>query len=88
MLTSRKKQKIIKDYQTHEKDSGSSEIQVALLTKNIIELIDHLKQHPKDNHSRRGLLRMVAKRKRFSDYLKKTDPKSYSALVKKLGLKK
>ncbi len=88
MLTSRKKQKIIKDYQTHEKDTGSSEIQVALLTKNIIELIDHLKQHPKDNHSRRGLLRMVAKRKRFSDYLKKTDPKSYSALVKKLGLKK
>lgn len=88
MLTSRKKQKIIKDYQTHKKDTGSSEIQVALLTKNIIELIDHLKQHSKDNHSRRGLLRMVAKRKRFSDYLKKTDPKSYSALVKKLGLKK
>lgn len=88
MLTSRKKQKIIKDYQTHKKDTGSSEIQVALLTKNIIELIDHLKQHSKDNHSRRGLLRMVAKRKRFSDYLKKTDPKRYSALVKKLGLKK
>lgn len=88
MLTSRKKQKIIKDYQTHEKDTGSSEIQIALLTKKITELIEHLKQHPKDHHSRRGLLKMVGKRKRFSDYLKKTDSKGYSALVKRLGLKK
>jgi len=88
MLTSRKKQKIIKEHQVHEKDTGSSEIQVALLTKQITELIEHLKHHPKDHHSRRGLLKMVAKRKKFSDYLKKTNPKSYSALVKKLGLKK
>ncbi len=88
MLTSRKKQKIIKEHQAHEKDTGSSEIQVALLTKQITELIEHLKHHPKDHHSRRGLLKMVGKRKKFLDYLKKTNSKSYSALVKKLGLKK
>jgi small subunit ribosomal protein S15 len=88
MLTSRKKQKIIKEHQVHEKDTGSSEIQVALLTKQITELIEHLKHHPKDHHSRRGLLKMVGKRKKFLDYLKKTNPKNYSALVKKLGLKK
>jgi small subunit ribosomal protein S15 len=88
MLISRKKQRIIKDYQAHEKDTGSGEIQIALLTKKIGELIEHLKQHPKDNHSRRGLLKMVGKRKKFLDYLKKTDPRSYSALVRKLGLKK
>jgi len=88
MLTSRKKQKIIKEHQTHEKDTGSSEIQVALLSKRIDELIDHLKHHRKDHHSRRGLLKMVSKRKRFLDYLKKTNSKSYSALIKKLELKK
>ena len=88
MLTSRKKQKIIKEHQAHEKDTGSSEIQVALLTKQLTELIEHLKHHPKDHHSRRGLLKMVGKRKKFLDYLKKTNPKNYSALVKKLGLKK
>lgn len=88
MLTSRKKQKVIKEYQTHEKDTGSSDVQIAVLTKRITELIDHLKHHSKDQHSRRGLLKMVGKRKRFLDYLKKTDPKSHSALTKKLGLKK
>ncbi len=88
MLTSRKKQRIIQEHQVHEKDTGSSEIQIALLTKRITELIDHLKQHSKDNHSRRGLLKMVGKRKKFLDYLKKTNPKSYSAVVRKLGLKK
>jgi len=88
MLTSHKKQKIIKEYQIHEKDTGSSEVQTALLTKRINELVAHLKKNPKDHHSRRGLLKMVGKRKRFLDYLKKNNPKSYSALVKKLGLKK
>lgn len=88
MLTSRKKQKIIKEHQIHKKDTGSSEIQVAILTKQITELIDHLKNHPKDQHSRRGLLKMVGKRKRFLTYLSKKSPKSYSSLVKKLGLKK
>ncbi len=88
MLTSRKKQKIISEHQVHEKDTGSSEIQIALLTKQITELIDHLKHHRKDHHSRRGLLKMVGKRKKFLEYLKKTNPKSYSALVRKLELKK
>ena len=88
MLTSRKKQKVIKEYQTHEKDTGSSDVQIAVLTKRITELIDHLKHHSKDQHSRRGLLKMVGRRKKFLDYLKKTDPKSHSALTKKLGLKK
>jgi len=88
MLTSRKKQKIIKEYQVHDKDTGSNEVQVALLTKRINDLIDHLKKHPKDHHSRRGLLKMVGKRRRFLEYLKKNNPKSYSVVVKKLGLKK
>lgn len=88
MLTPRKKQNIIKDYQIHKSDTGSSEIQIGLLTKQINELIDHLKHHPKDNHSRRGLLKMVGKRKRFLDYLNKSNSKSYNSLVRKLGLKK
>lgn len=88
MLTSRKKQKLVKDYQIHEKDTGSSEVQIALLTKQIDELITHLKKHTKDQHSRRGLLKMVSKRKKLLDYLNKNNAKSYSALVRKLELKK
>ncbi len=88
MLTPRQKQKIVKDYQIHETDTGSSEVQIAFLTKRIIELIEHLKHYPKDHHSRRGLLKMVGKRKRLLNYLSKTNSKSYSALVRKLGLKK
>ena len=88
MLTPRKKQNIVKEYKLHETDSGSAEVQIALLTKQIAELTDHLKHHPKDNHSRRGLLKMVGKRRRLLDYLSKNDKKSYTALVRKLGLKK
>jgi len=88
MLTSRKKKKIISEHQVHDKDTGSSEIQVALLTKRIDELVGHLKHNPKDHHSRRGLLKMVSKRRRFLDYLKKNNPRSHSGLVKKLELKK
>ncbi len=88
MLTARKKQNIVKEYQVHKTDTGSSEIQIGLLTKQINELIDHLKHHPKDNHSRRGLLKMVGKRKRLLDYLNKSNPKNYNSLVRKLGLKK
>ncbi len=88
MLTTRKKQKIIKEHQTHEKDTGSSEIQVAVLSRRIDELVSHLKHNPKDHHSRRGLLGMVSKRRKFLDYLKKTNPKSYTSLAKKLELKK
>ncbi len=88
MLTSKQKQNIFKEYQLHEADTGSSEVQIALLTKEITELISHLKKNPKDHHSRRGLLKMVGKRKKLLDYLSKDNPKSYSALVRKLGLKK
>lgn len=87
MLTTRKKQNIIKEFKTSEKDTGSSEVQVALLTKQITELTDHLKKHRKDNHSRRGLLKMVGKRKKLLDYLSKKNPKGYSAIIKKLELK-
>ncbi len=88
MLATRKKQNLIKDFSIHEKDTGSSEVQAALLNKQILELIDHLKKHPKDNHSRRGLLKMVSKRKKLLDYLLKTNPKSYASMIKSLGLKK
>lgn len=88
MLTVRQKQNLIKEFQLHERDTGSVEIQISLLTKQINELTGHLKTHPKDNHSRRGLLKMVSKRKKLLDYLSKNDQKSYTSLVRKLGLKK
>ena len=86
MLSKQKKQSLIKQYQVHEKDSGSAEVQIALLTKQIEALARHLKKHPKDHHSRRGLLLMVGKRRRFLNYLKRRNQKKYQALVKKLGL--
>jgi len=88
MLTARQKQNLIKEFKLHENDTGSVEVQVSILTKQINELTGHLKTHPKDNHSRRGLLKMVGKRKRLLDYLSKNDNKSYTNLIKKLGLKK
>lgn len=88
MLTKIKKTKIIKDTQIHEADTGSPEVQIAILTKRIDELASHLKKNAKDNHSRRGLLQMVADRKVHMKYLEKKNPKRYSTLVKKLGLKK
>ena len=88
MLKPRKKTSIIKQHKIHEKDTGSSEVQVALLSERIKELTTHLKKHPKDNHSRRGLLIMVSKRKRILDYLKNKDEKRYKKIIKELGLKK
>lgn len=88
MLTKTKKTKIIKDVQVHEKDTGSPEVQIAILTKRIDELAAHLKKNAKDNHSRRGLLQMVSDRKAHMKYLEKKNPKRYNALVKKVGLKK
>lgn len=88
MLKPRKKQKIIGEYKIHEKDTGSSEVQIAILTEQIAELAKHLKKHPKDVHSRRGLLKMVSKRKKLLDYLKTEEPKRYNSIIKKLGLKK
>ena len=87
MLTKRKKENAIKDVRRHESDTGSPESQVAILTKQIDELSKHLKKHKKDFHSRRGLLQMVADRRKHLKYLERKDEKSYKSLVKKLGLK-
>ncbi len=88
MLKPTKKTKIIKEFKAHDTDTGSSEVQIAILTEEITELAKHLKKHPKDNHSRRGLLGMVAKRKKLLDYLKTEDERKYNKVIKKLGLKK
>lgn len=88
MLTKTKKIKIVKEVQVHDKDTGSPEVQIAILSKRIDELAAHLKKNNKDNHSRRGLLSMVADRKTHMKYLEKKNPKRYASLIKKLGLKK
>ena len=88
MLNTRQKTKIIKETGIHDKDTGSPEVQVAILTKRIDELTSHLRKHKKDNHSRRGLLGMVADRQTHLVYLKKNNPRRYTAIVKKLELKK
>lgn len=81
------KSKIIEDYRTHQSDTGSPEVQIALLTTRINELTEHLKEHKKDHHSRRGLLKMVGQRRRMLNYLKSTDIERYRSLIKKLGLR-
>jgi small subunit ribosomal protein S15 len=88
MLTKRKKENAIKDVKLHKDDTGSADAQVAILSKKIDELASHLKKNKKDNHSRKGLLGMVADRKKHLRYVEKKDPKRYNALIKKLGLKK
>ncbi len=88
MLKAKDKKKIIQKHSLHEKDTGSSGIQIALFTKEIERLTKHLKKHQKDNSSRRGLLKMVAKRKRSLDYLKEEAPKKYNSVIKELGLRK
>ena len=87
-MTQAEKQAIIKEYATHEGDTGSPEVQVAVLTTRINELTEHLKVHKKDHHSRRGLLKMVGKRRGLLDYLKKKDLEGYRALIAKLGIRK
>lgn len=88
MLTKQKKQKAVKEGAVHDKDTGSPEVQIALLSRKIDELASHLKKHLKDKHSRRGLLQMVADRRTHLKYLESRHKKRYSAIVKKLGLKK
>ena len=87
-MTTERKKEIINEYRRDEKDTGSSEVQIALLTERINELTEHLKVHKKDNHSRRGLLKMVGKRRNLLNYLAKKDENAYKELVKKLGLRK
>ena len=86
MLSKRQKQSVIKEVKVHETDTGSAEVQIGLLTRQIKALADHLKKHPKDHHSRRGLLMMVGRRRKFLQYLKRENEKHYEKLVKKLEL--
>ncbi len=82
------KEKVIQDFRVHDKDTGSPEVQVALLTKRIAHLTEHFKTHKKDHHSRQGLLKMIGSRRRHLDYLKRNDVKRYQAVIKDLGLRK
>ena len=86
-LTHKQKERVTKEVKRHEKDSGSPEYQIALFTERIKKLTSHLKSNKKDFTSRRGLLKMVAKRRKLMEYLKKTSEKEYKKVVKKLGLK-
>ena len=88
MLKIAEKEKVVKKFRVHEADSGSAEVQIALLTEKIASLTDPLRAHTKDNHSRRGLLMMVSQRKTLLSYLSRKSEKRYSSLIKKLGLKK
>lgn len=87
-MTKEKKAEIIEKYRLDEKDTGSPEVQIALLTERINELTEHLKTHKKDNHSRRGLLKMVGQRRNLLNYLTKKDVQRYRDIVAKLGLRK
>lgn len=87
MLKIKDKEKIITKYKIHKTDTGSTDVQVAILTEEIKRLSGHLKDHPKDNSSRRGLLKMVVQRKRLLNFLEESNKRKYNALVKKLGLK-
>lgn len=88
MLTKEKKSKVITNHRVHETDTGSSEVQIGLLSEQITKLADHLKKFRKDNHSRRGLLKMVAKRRSLLEYLAKGDSKKLADLQKRFGIKK
>ena len=88
MISKEKKQAIIAQYARTPGDTGSPEVQIAVLTERIAELTEHLKNNPKDHHSRRGLLKMVGQRRGLLDYLKKTDIERYRALIEKLGIRK
>ncbi|MBP1607811.1 MAG: rpsO [Acidobacteria bacterium] len=87
-LTREKKTEIVEAFRTHNTDTGSPEVQIALLSEKIAYLTDHFKVHAKDHHSRRGLLRMVGMRRRLLDYLKETDLDRYKTVIEKLGIRK
>ena len=87
-LNLEQKTTIITDYKLHEKDTGSSEVQIALLTKRVTYLTEHFKTHSKDHHSRRGLLKMVSKRRKLLDHLKKENVSRYQSIILKLGIRR
>ena len=88
MLDRESKEQIVNDYRTHEGDTGSPQVQVALLTERINQLTEHFKTHKKDNHSRRGLLKMVSQRRSLLNYLKRRDIEQYHELINRLGLRR
>jgi small subunit ribosomal protein S15 len=87
-ITADRKQELIKEYATKEGDTGSPEVQVAILSERISNLTEHFKSHAKDNHSRRGLLKLVSQRRRLLDYLRSSDTSRYQALISRLGLRR
>ncbi|MFD2613053.1 30S ribosomal protein S15 [Paenibacillus gansuensis] len=87
-LTQERKTQLIQEHKTHESDTGSPEVQVAILTENIVNLTNHLRIHKKDHHSRRGLLKMVGQRRKLLSYLKNKNVTRYSSLIAKLGLRR
>ncbi|MEX1031045.1 MAG: 30S ribosomal protein S15 [Paenibacillaceae bacterium] len=87
-ITQERKNEIIQTHKTHESDTGSPEVQIAILTENIQNLTAHFRDHKKDHHSRRGLLKMVGQRRKLLAYLKNTDVRRYSALIEKLGIRR
>ncbi len=87
-ITAEEKQKLIKDYGTKDGDTGSPEVQVAVLTSRIATLTEHFKTHKKDNHSRRGLLKLVAQRRKLLDYVKRKEESRYQDLIKRLGIRR
>ena len=88
VLAKETKEQIVSDFRTHDSDTGSPQVQVALLSKRINDLTEHFKTHKKDNHSRRGLLKMVSQRRSLLDYLKRTDIERYHEVVNRLGLRR
>ena len=88
MLSNERKVEVIGSYRIHDTDTGSPEVQVALLSERINYLTDHFKTHVKDHHSRRGLLKLVGQRRRLLDYLKRKDGDKYAELIKRLGIRK
>ena len=88
MLTAERKTEVIASNRKHDNDTGSPEVQIAILTERIIYLTEHLKLHKKDHHSRRGLLKMVSRRRKLLDYLKRKDADAYRSLIERLGLRK
>ncbi len=88
MIAKETKQNVIKEYAVHEGDTGSPEVQIAILSTRISELTEHLKVNPKDNHSRRGMQQMISKRRRFLNYLQKKDINRYREIIERLGIRK
>lgn len=88
MITSEKKKQVINDFKVNEKDTGSADVQIAILTERINRLTQHFKLHKKDHHSRLGLLKMVGRRRRLLDYLKKRNKEKYQTIIQRLGIRK